>query len=205
MTLIATGILACEIGFWILLGLGLFTRYVVGSRRLSSVLLACVPVLDLLLLLLIGWDLVGRGATADPAHGLGAIYLGFTVAFGRQIIRRVDRWFAHRFAGGPAPVKPPARGPERVRYEWSQWFRMLGCAVIASVVLGGTVLIVGDAARTGELLGWIARVWLLTGVWLVGWPIWVSLVHVVTPTPRRFDGSGAADRSRSGHDCAAVR
>ncbi|MFF8818774.1 hypothetical protein ACF07D_12340 [Leucobacter sp. NPDC015123] len=175
MNIIVIGILACEIGFWAVLAAGLAARYLLRLRRLSSVLLLCVPLLDLLLLALITWDLVVNGATATFAHGLGAVYLGFTVAFGHQIIGRVDAWFAHRFAGGPVPVKPPKVGSAHVRYEWQQWGRMLLCAVIASVIIGAIVLVVGDSARTAELAGWIGRVWLVTGIWFVGWPLWLTI------------------------------
>lgn len=186
MNIIVVAIIACEIGFWVLLALGFGSRYLLRRRTLSTVLLACVPLLDLALLSLIAWDLLISDTVADFAHGLGAVYLGFTVAFGRQIIARADVWFAHRFAGGPAPIKAPETGGAAVRYEWGQWGRMLLCAVIASVVLGGIMLIVGDPQRTEELLAWIGRVWLVTAIWLVGWPVWVSVrelgVRAVAPT-----------------------
>lgn len=179
MNFIVYGIIACEIGFWVVLSLGLSARYLFRMRRLSSVLLLSVPLLDLLLLSLIAWDLLVSGATAEFAHGLGAVYLGFTVAFGHQIIARVDVWFAHRFAGGPAPVKPPSSGVAHIRYEWAQWGRMLLCAVIASAVLGAIVLLVGDPARTAELTAWFGKVWLATAIWFVGWPVWVSVSYLV--------------------------
>ena len=175
MNIIVIGIIACEIGFWVVLAAGLGTRYLLGLRKLSSLLLLCVPLLDVLLLSFITWDLVVNGATADFAHGLGALYLGFTVAFGHQIIGRADSWVAHRFAGGPPPVRPPKSGPGLIRYEWQQWGRMLLCAVIASVVIGAMILLVSDSSRTAELVGWVGRVWLVTGIWFVGWPVWVTV------------------------------
>ena len=178
MDIIVIGILVCEIGFWVVLALGLVVRYLGGQRRLSSVLLLCVPVLDALLLTLIAWDLLVNGTTADFTHGLGAIYLGFTIAFGHQVIARVDAWFAHRFADGPAPEGAPKSGMVRVKYEWVQWFRMVLCAVIASAVLGGITLLVADPSRTSELIAWSARVWFVTGIWLIGWPVWYSVSHV---------------------------
>lgn len=182
MNFIVIGIIACEIGFWVMLALGLSARYLFRMRRLSSVLLLCVPLLDLMLLSLIAWDLLANGAIAEFAHGLGAVYLGFTVAFGHQVIARVDVWFAHRFAGGPAPVKLPTAGVEYLRYEWAQWGRMLLCAVIASAVLGAIVLIVSDQARTAELTNWFGKVWLVTAIWLVGWPVWASVSYLAKGT-----------------------
>lgn len=175
MTFIAYGIIACEIGFWLVLAAGLAARYLLRQRKLSSILLLCVPALDLALLTLITWDILVNEATADFAHGLGAVYLGFTVAFGHQIISRADEWAAHRFSDGSAPVKPPRTGPLRVRYEWGQWARMVLCAVISSAVLGVIVLVVDDPNRTAELIAWFGRVWLATLVWLIGWPVWESV------------------------------
>ena len=43
-------IVGCEVGFWVLVGAGLGCRYLLRRRRESSVLLAAVPVLDLVLL-----------------------------------------------------------------------------------------------------------------------------------------------------------
>lgn len=178
-------ILACEIGFWVVLFGGLATRYLLRMRRLSTVLLVCVPLLDVALLSLITWDLGVAGATADFTHGLGAVYLGFTIAFGHSIITRVDAWFAHRFAAGPEPAKAPKHGRARLAHEWKDWGRMVLCAVIATVVLGGITWLVDDAARTAELVGWIWRVWLVTGIWLVGWPIWATVSEAARPMAKR--------------------
>lgn len=186
MSIILFGIIACEIAFWVILGLGLAARYLLRMRRLSTALLLSVPLVDVVLLALITWDLVVNRATADFAHGLGAVYLGFTVAFGHQTIARVDAWFAHRFAGGPVPPKPPKSGPGYVRYEWQQWARVALLATVASVIIGVIVLIVGDQSLTAELADWIGRVWAVTGIWLVAGPIWATL------NPK---GSAAADPS----------
>jgi hypothetical protein len=42
-------IVACEVGFWCLLGAGLVARYAMRLPRTSAVLLAGAPVLDLVL------------------------------------------------------------------------------------------------------------------------------------------------------------
>ena len=186
---IVIAILACEIGFWVVLFGGLAARYLLRLKRLSSVLLLCVPLLDVALLILIAWDLGVAGATADFTHGLGAVYLGFTVAFGHTVIARVDAWFAHRFAGGPEPIKVPQDGPARLAHEWKDWGRMVLCAVIASLVLGGITWFVGDPARTAELVSWIWRVWLVTGIWFVGWPVWETVKQMAR-------GPMASERAR---------
>jgi len=181
MNIVLIGILASEIGFWVLLIIGLATRYLLRWRKVSTVLLFGVPVLDVFLLTMIAWDLLLNDTVADFTHGLGAVYLGFTIAFGRQIISRVDAWFAYRFAGGPQPQTPPKAGIGRVKYEWEQWLKMLLCAVIASAVLVTITLLVGEPTRTNELTSWLARIWLVTGIWFIGWPVWYSIGHVLRP------------------------
>lgn len=86
-------IIACELGFWVIVLLALAVRYVLGRDRLSRVLLF-VTATDL-----------RRGTTATFAHGLAAAYVGFTVAFGGMALKWADMHFAHRFAGGPAPAQ----------------------------------------------------------------------------------------------------
>lgn len=180
MNLVVIGIIACEIGFWALLFGGLAARYLFRLRRLSSGMLIAVPILDVLLLSLISWDLLVNETTATFVHGLGAVYLGFTVSEGRGIIRKVDAWFAHRFADGPEPYRVPQDGIERVRHEWKSWGRMVLTAAIASAVLGAMILLVRDAERTAELVNWFRILGIATGVWLIGWPVWESIRYLAT-------------------------
>src|SRR5918999_5442410 len=113
-------IVATEIAFWVVLAAGLVARYLLGRRRLGAILLAGVPLVDLVLLTATVIDLRG-GATAEVGHGLAAAYIGFSVAFGHSVIRWADARFAHRFAGGPPPQRPPRHGRARARYEWREF------------------------------------------------------------------------------------
>jgi hypothetical protein len=163
-------IIGCEVGFWIVLGAGLATRYLLGWRRTSNILLACVPLVDVVLLVATILHL-RSGAVADWSHGLAAAYLGFSVAFGSSMIRWADQRFAHRFAGGPPPWRPPKHGAERTRYEWREWFKgLLGWAVACGLLLAG-IWYVGDPARTEQLWAWIARLTVVIVIWLVAFPI----------------------------------
>jgi hypothetical protein len=150
-------IIACEIGFWVLLALGLFARYVLKARRLSTVLLVSVPVVDVVLLAISVIDL-RRGGEATLAHGLAAIYIGVSIAFGHQLVRWADQRVAHRFAGGPPPVRPPKSGRAHAAHQFKQWLRHLLAYLIAAVVLGGFTLLVGDPDRTlalwAPMAGW---------------------------------------------------
>ncbi len=94
------------------------------ARTLSTVLLLGVPLADVALLAFSVIDL-RRGGAAGIAHGLAAVYLGVSVAFGHQMVRWADERFAHRFAGGPAPVRPPRAGREHAARQRAQWLRHL--------------------------------------------------------------------------------
>ncbi len=167
-------IAACEIGFWVILGAGLAARYLLRWPAVSAVLLVGVPVVDLVLLAATAVDL-HRGATATFAHGLAAAYLGFSVAFGHSMVRWADVRFAHRFAGGPAPVPPPRYGAARTRHEWREWGKAFVAWLIAVVLLAAAIWYVGDATRTAELAGWIQRLTVVLLIWLAGWPVWYTL------------------------------
>lgn len=167
-------IAACEVGFWVVLGAGLVARYLLRLRRISAVLLVCVPLVDVVLLVATAIDL-RDGGEATQIHGLAAAYLGFSVAFGHSMVRWADQRFAHRFAGGPPPWKPPKHGAERVRYEWREWLKCLLAWAIACGLMLVLMYVVGSPDRAEALWAWIARLSTVLVVWLVGWPVRVSV------------------------------
>lgn len=168
---VAALVVACEVAFWVFLAAAVVARYVFRRRRLSTVLLLCEPVVEVVLLVATVTDLL-RGAEATWTHGLAALYLGFTVGFGRYTVQRVDGWVAWRFFDGPRPPRVPSRGRERVVHEWRLWLRVLVSWVVAIVVLGVLLLLAGDAAQREVLLGWAGRATLVLGVWFVTGPVW---------------------------------
>jgi hypothetical protein len=167
-------IVASEIGFWVLLGAGLATRYLLRWKRVSTVLLVCVPLVDIVLLVATVVDL-RRGAEPEWAHGLAALYIGFSVAFGKDMIRWADQRFAHRFAGGPPPWKPPTHGRAKLAYEWRAWLRALVGWAVAAVLLGLGYLLVGDHDRAAPLLAWAAKPAVPMAIWLIFWPLWETV------------------------------
>ena len=167
-------IVASEVGFWVLLALGLFTRYVLRMRRLSVVFLLGSPLLDLVLLVATVVDL-RNGATARGVHGLAAVYLGFSIVFGHAMIRWADQRVAHRFAGGPPPWKPPKGGWARARYEWREWGKAILACGIASALLGAGILYVDDPSRTGALLGTLRAMATVVVIWFIVGPAWATL------------------------------
>lgn len=174
-------IIGAEIAFWALLLLGLLARYVVKLKRTSTALLLSVPLADLLLIILVGIDL-SRGSEPTSVHGLAAVYLGFSVGFGHHIIRRVDSWFAHRFAGAPLPPRPPRTGPAKVRHEWQDWLRVLAAWAIAVPALLIMKAVSGwswpasmEEFWTDELWSWVARLTLINIAWFLTGPVYATI------------------------------
>lgn len=168
-------IITAEVAFWVLLLGGLTLRYLVRSRRASSIALAAVPLVDLALIVFVSID-IARGAAPTQAHALAALYLGFTVAFGHSVIARTDAWFRHRFANGPKPTKPQKGSRAEVRAVWVEWGRVVLAAAIAAVGLGIMILVEGDPIPTSVeeaaqhpywatllLTGLITVIWFLAG------------------------------------------
>ncbi|MTD46771.1 hypothetical protein GKE82_21380 [Conexibacter sp. W3-3-2] len=168
-------IIACEIGFWVVLAAGLLARYALRRRRLSTALLVAAPLVDVVLLAATVADLRG-GATANASHGLAAAYIGFSIAFGHRLVRRADAHAAHRLADGPKPPKPPRGGPARAAYEWRLWLHAVLAGAITCALIAGAIALVGDAARTEELESWFPRVGTVVGVWGV-----IALSYVLFP------------------------
>ncbi|MEW9516895.1 hypothetical protein [Streptomyces tubercidicus] len=146
-------IIACEVGFWVLLVLGLALRYLARMPRTGAAVLLMEPLLELILLIVTAIDLK-NGAPADWKHGLAAVYIGFTVAYGHYTIKWVDGHFLHRFAGGPPPVKPPRHGLARARHEGKLWLRTVAMAAVAAALLQIAIWYVGDSGDTRSLHEW---------------------------------------------------
>ena len=172
-----TVIIACEVGFWVLLLAGLAARYLLRARRLSVALLLAVPLVDVALLAVSVLDL-RRGGQAELAHGLAAVYLGVSVAFGHQLVRWADQRFAHRFASGPPPVRPPRSGRAHAAHQLRQWLRHLLAYVVAALVLGLFTLLVGDLARTLPL-------WSVMAPWGIAVVVDLIVTLSYTVSPRK--------------------
>jgi len=172
-------IIVCEIGFWVVLVLGLSARYVLRQRRLGTVLLLCVPLVDVVLLAIIVVDLRG-GATAHWSHGLGAVYLAVSVVYGHRMVAWADRWFATRFDGAPRREKTLRYGMTRALHEWKEFGILLLAMVISAVVLFGCIALAGDPARTEALTGWFGRLGVVTLVALI-WPVGYTLFPTRAP------------------------
>jgi hypothetical protein len=169
-------IVGCEVAFWLVLLLSFSVRYLLHRTALSRWLLLSLPLIDVLLLVFTALDL-SSGATATFAHGLAAVYVGFTVAFGSLAVRWADAHFAHRFAAGPAPPEAPTGGWSAVRFDLELWLRCIVAWVIALSLIEALVAYVAIDAVTQPLLDWYKHGFGCVVIWFIFGPAW-SLVFV---------------------------
>lgn len=167
-------IVACEVGFWVVLLLALAVRYRLRRERLSRALLFGLPLIDLLLIAFTAMDL-RRGTPATFAHGLSAAYVGFTVAFGGMAVKWADEHVAHRLAGRPPPARAPTRGWALVRYDLMLWGRCVVASVITVALVEALVQFVGNSHTTRPLLAWHRHAFGAVVLWFLFGPAW-SLV-----------------------------
>lgn len=194
--MVMTLIIACEIAFWVLLVVGLSLRYLAKLPKAGAVVLLCEPLLEVVLLVATAIDL-RNGSEGIWTHGLAAVYIGFTIAFGPYMIRWADAHFAHRFAGGPPPPKPPKYGKARTVHEWKFALRTLGAAVIAAGLLQCAVWYVGSG-ETGTLVAWQTRMGTIAGVHVV-----IAVCYTLWPKQDPAAGAGgepgtASEKAESG-------
>ncbi|MER6999551.1 hypothetical protein [Streptomyces sp. NPDC000410] len=164
----------CEIGFWVLLAAGLAARYLLRMPRTGAALLLCEPLLEVVLLVVTALDLK-NGADPSWKHGLAALYIGYTVGHGHRTITWLDGHAAHRFGGGPPPVKPPRYGMARARHEGKVWLGTVVAAAVATGLLLIAMWYVGDASRTTSLTGWMGFAWravFFHGLFALSYAIW---------------------------------
>ncbi|XTP09123.1 hypothetical protein SALCHL_004630 [Streptomyces albus subsp. chlorinus] len=185
--MIVTLIIACEIGFWVLLAAGLALRYLARMPRTGAAVLLCEPLLEVVLLVVTAIDL-RNGAEPDWKHGLAAVYIGFTATHGHYMVRWADGHAAHLLGRGPRPDKAPRYGTERTVHEWKMAARGVGAAAIAAGLLQLAVWYVGDGQQSEPLRAWQNRM----GVVAV-----ISLLIAVSYTiwPQRPKDAGTAVRA----------
>jgi hypothetical protein len=158
LSFVAWMIGACEIAFWIVIVSGLFVRYVFKRNKLGLFLLALTPVIDLILIVITSIDLY-RGATATQAHGIAAVYIGVSIAFGKSMIEWTDERFQYYLTKkGPKPKK--RFGMDYAKHYVKGWLRHVAAYAIGAVLLAGMIYLIQDPSRT-EVLSGMLKTWSL--------------------------------------------
>ncbi|TCT19318.1 hypothetical protein EDD68_1181 [Melghiribacillus thermohalophilus] len=174
MNFIAWMIVACEIGFWIVIALGLFTRYVRKKDKLGLFFLALTPVIDLILLVITGLDLYW-GATATTAHAIAAVYIGISIGFGKSMIKWADERFRYYVTKeGSKPIK--RYGMEFAKHYLKGWGRHLLSYLIGSGILAGLIFFINDSSRT-EAFSRVLLLWTL----VLGIDLIITISYFIWP------------------------
>lgn len=147
MQLVAWAIVCCEILFWVFIVAGLIVRYGFRQEKLGFRLMAMSPVIDIVLLVLTVFDL-SRGSTATLAHGLAAIYIGVSLAFGKQMIAWADGVYRRVILKEQVAKERISRA----RRERNGFYRHILAFLIGGALLGAMILWLGNTEQTESLL-----------------------------------------------------
>lgn len=171
-------IIAAEIAFWIAIFAGLFTRYMLNSRKLSNLFLFSTPFIDLALLILTAIDLK-NGAEASFAHGVAAIYIGVSIAYGKSMIQWADDKFQSLILK-KGSKKKRLYGLEKGIHEMKMWARHLLAYVIGGILLLLMSLYIGEGSFVGEKTFALLRV---LSIWSVALAIdfVISFSYIIFP------------------------
>ena len=156
MNTIAWLIVASEISFWLVIVAGLTTRYVLKKEKAGFFFLALTPIVDLLLLGFTFVDLKS-GETATIAHGIAAVYIGISIAYGKSMIHWADeqfRFYVLKEGGKPEKKSGLAFARQNAKGAW----RHVAAFGIGAGLLYGMILFIDDAERT-ESLEELLRIW----------------------------------------------
>ncbi|WP_285398269.1 hypothetical protein [Lysinibacillus sp. fls2-241-R2A-57] len=149
-------IITAEIAFWIVIILGLICRYVLKMPKLSILFFALTPVIDLLLVILTAMDLKA-GTPASISHGIAAIYIGVSIAYGKTMIAWADEKFQQWFLKSDHKKEPMTR-MTKGKHE----MKMLGQHIVAFIIGAGLLyamsLFVGSNSDTSSLFQ-VMKVW----------------------------------------------
>ncbi|SFA70594.1 MULTISPECIES: hypothetical protein [unclassified Bacillus (in: firmicutes)] len=171
-------IILAEVCFWIFIILGLVTRYVFKKEKLSILLFGATPLIDLILLIFTAFDLKS-GAEATFVHALAAIYIGVSLAFGKQMIKWADIKFQYHFLkidNRPAKLF----GIERGKKEMEGFFRHLIAYLIGATLLVGMKYLLKETTDTEYLISTL-RTWSV----ILGLDFFISLSYRLFPTTKK--------------------
>ncbi|QED49333.1 hypothetical protein [Cytobacillus dafuensis] len=178
MNFLAWMIVASEIGFWVVIALGLVTRYVFKRNKLGLFFLALTPVIDLILLITTSIDLY-NGSKATTIHGIAAIYIGVSIAFGKSMIQWADERFQYYVTKqGPKPEK--RFGLAYAKHYLKGWGRHVLAYLIGAGLLAGMIYIINDSSRTEALSG-ILKIWTL----VLGIDLVIAISNFIWPTKEK--------------------
>ncbi|WP_152657995.1 2TM domain-containing protein [Oceanobacillus sp. CFH 90083] len=106
--------------------------------------------MDLVLLIVTVFDLK-NGTVATAIHGIAAVYVGVSIAFGHRMIQWADGHFNYWFGNGKKPVKIKY-GKEHARKEREAWYRHLLSLLIGGGILISIIFYINNSPQTEALM-----------------------------------------------------
>lgn len=157
MNFIGWMIVLCEVAFWVVILIGLSLRYLFNLKKLSFFFLALTPFIDVILIAITSLDLY-RGATATVAHGLAPVYIGVSLAFGKNMIDWIDIRFQKYILKSDSPMPEKLTGIPFAKHYAKGFLRHLIAFAIGCAILALMIFYIDDSSRTEALYG-IMKVW----------------------------------------------
>ena len=161
--MLLVAIITAEVLFWVFLFGGLSARYLLGWKKLSTVMLVLTPVIDLILMGLTYYDLSHDGKS-NFIHGLSAFYVGYSIILGPSIIGEADRKFAARF-GGKAPAE---KSEPTYREQVTTWKKVIAATAITLLLLAVGLFLVGFQGSFWIIYWMITAVFVVIAWWFIG-------------------------------------
>ncbi|MET3695739.1 hypothetical protein SAMN05877753_102730 [Bacillus oleivorans] len=178
MSFVGWLIIGCEIAFWVVIGLGLITRYIWNQKKFGLFLLALTPLIDLVLLIATSHDLI-NGATASLAHGLAAVYIAVSLVFGKSMIQWADLHFQYYILKqGTKPER--LYGIQYAKHYFKGWLKHAISYVIGTALLILIIFLIDDSSRSEALSG-IIKMWTL----VLGIDLFISVTYFIAPRKAR--------------------
>lgn len=151
-------LITAEILFWVFIILGLISRYVMRREKLGLFFFVLTPVIDLTLVIIMSLDLL-NGAAATMPHGIAAVYIGVSIAFGKQMIRWADERFKYFvLKTDERPVK--TTGIKHAKKYLISWIRHVFAYTLGTGLLWIIIGIVGYADNVAALVH-VIKLWTL--------------------------------------------
>ncbi|WP_210610469.1 hypothetical protein [Priestia flexa] len=169
MNPIFLAIILGEVAFWVFLSLGLLSRYVWKKEKLSLILLAATPLIDLFLLGVTFMDL-SNGTKPTFFHGLSAAYIAFSIVYGHQTIKWADQWANYRWNNGTLPEKITLVGEVRKQEQWRSFYRFCKCSFIMLILIGAAFFIV-PFQDAFWLIYWLVAIISSIFIWFIMGPL----------------------------------
>ncbi|MEB7757195.1 hypothetical protein FEZ53_09365 [Staphylococcus xylosus] len=171
-------LITAEILFWVFIILGLISRYLMRREKLGLFFFMLTPVIDLTLIITMSLDLL-NGAVATMAHGIAAVYIGVSIAFGKQMIRWADERFKYYV------LKTDERlikntGIKHAKKYLISWIRHVFAYIIGTGLLWIIIRIVGYSSNVTALVD-VIKLWTL----ILMIDLLIALSYFIWPRPEK--------------------